>query len=60
MAEFMSKFWLKFIWWCISHEPMIRNYLEHRYTIGIAVSPRVQTPGSTPGGGAKGQNLGHL
>ena len=24
--EFMSKFLLKFLWWCISHEPMIRNH----------------------------------
>ena len=38
--EFMSKFLLKFLWWCISHELM--------------------NPGSMPGGGARGQNLGHL
>ena len=31
---FGSKFWFKFHWWCISHEPMIRShsYFNHRYT----------------------------
>ena len=38
-VEFMSKFLLKFLWWCISHELMIRNhsYFNHRYPIGFAV-----------------------
>ena len=37
--EFMSKFLLKFLWWCISHELMIRNrsYFNHRYPIGFAL-----------------------
>ena len=60
--EFMSKFLLKFLWWCISHEPMIRNhsYLDHSYHIGFAVFSCVQIPGSMPVRGARGQNLGHL
>ena len=38
-VEFMSKFLLKFLWWCISHELMIRNhsYFNHRYPIGFAL-----------------------
>ena len=34
-------FGLQFLWWFISHEPMIRNhsYLDHRYTIGFALFP---------------------
>ena len=60
--EFTSKFWLKFLYRCISHEPMVRNhsYLDHRYPIGFALFPRVRTPGPMPEGGAGGQNLGHL
>ena len=40
-VEFMSKFWLKFLKWCIAYDPMIRNlsYLDHRYPIGIALFP---------------------
>ena len=40
-VEFMSKFWLKFLYRCISHEPMVRNYsyLDHRYPIGFALFP---------------------
>ena len=55
----MSKFLLKFLWWCISHDSIIRNhsYFNHRYRIGFALS---SDPGSMPGGGARGQNLGHL
>ena len=35
----MSKFWLKFLCWCISHELNIRNhsYLDYRYPIGLAL-----------------------
>ena len=35
----ISKFWLKFICWCISHELNIRNhsYLDYRYPIGLAL-----------------------
>ena len=35
----MSKFWLKFLCWCISHELYIRNhsYLDYRYPIGLAL-----------------------
>ena len=38
-VEFMSKFLLKFLWWCISHEPIIRNhsYFNHRYPIRFAL-----------------------
>ena len=56
--EFMSKFLLKFLWWCISHEPMIKNhsYFNHRVCFVSVCSD----PGSMPGGGARGQNLGHL
>ena len=34
-----SKFLLKFLCWCISHELMIRNhsYFNHRYPIGFAL-----------------------
>ena len=48
--EFMSKFLLKFHWWCISHEPMIRNhsYFNHRYPIGFAMFPSVRTLGPCP------------
>ena len=61
-VEFMSKFWLTFLLWCVSHEPTIRNcsYLDHRYPIGFALFPCVRTPRSMPEGGARGQNLGHL
>ena len=60
--EFMSKFLLKFLWWCISHEPMIKNhsYFNHRYLIGFALFLCVRTLGPCPGDGARGQNLGHL
>ena len=36
---FGSKFWFKFLWWCISHEPMIRNhsYFNRRSPIGFAL-----------------------
>ena len=39
LVEFMLKFLLKFLWWCISHEPMIRNlsYFNYRYFIGFAL-----------------------
>ena len=59
---FGSNFWFKFLWWCISHEPMIRNhsYFNHRYPIGFAFFSVSSDPGSMPGGGARGQNLGHL
>ena len=42
---FGSKFWFKFHWWCISHEPMIRNqsYFNHRYPIGFALFLSVRT-----------------
>ena len=35
----MSKFWLKFLCWCISHELYIRNHsnLDYRYPIGLAL-----------------------
>ena len=35
----MSKFWLKFLCWCISHELYIRNhsYMDYRYPIGLAL-----------------------
>ena len=35
----MSKFWLKFLCWCISHELNIRNhsYLDYTYPIGLAL-----------------------
>ena len=50
---FGSKFWFKFHWWCISHEPMIRNhsYFNHRYPIGSALFLSVQTFGPCPGVG---------
>ena len=37
--QFASKFWLKFLYWCISHELYIRNhsYLDYRYPIGLAL-----------------------
>ena len=59
--EFMSKFLLKFLWWCISHELMIRNhsYFNHRTYRVCFVSVSLD-PGSMPGGEARGQNLGHL
>ena len=59
---FASKFWLKFLYWCISHELNIRNhsYLDYRYPIGLALFLWFWTPGSMPGGGARVQNLGHL
>ena len=58
---FGSKFWFKFHWLCISHEPMIRNhsYFNHRYPIGFASFLSVRTLGPCPGG-ARGQNLGHV
>ena len=58
----MSKFWLKFLCWCISHELNIRNhsYLDYRYPIWLALFLAVWTPGFMPGGGARVQNLGHL
>ena len=33
----MSKFWLKFLYWCISHKLNIRNhsYLDYRYPIRV-------------------------
>ena len=45
---FGSKFWFKFLWWCISHEPMIRNhsYFNHRYPIGFAFFSVSSDPGS--------------
>ena len=51
--EFMSKFLLKFLWWCISHELMIRNhsYLNHRYPIGFALFLSVRTLSPCPGVG---------
>ena len=58
---FGSKFGFKFHLWCISHEPMIRNhsYFNHSsYRLCfVSVSSDL---GSMPGGGARGQNLGHL
>ena len=38
-SDKMSKFWLKFLCWCISHELNIRNhsYLDYRYPIGLAL-----------------------
>ena len=58
----MSKFWLKFLYWCISHKLNIRNhsYLDYRYPIRLASFLWVWTPGSMPGGGARVQNPGHL
>ena len=52
-VEFMSKFWLKFLKRCISHEPMVRNYsyLDHRYPIGFALFLLVWTLGPCPGVG---------
>ena len=52
-ACFGSKFWFKFHWWCISHEPMIRNhsYFNHRYPIGFALFLSVRTVGPCPGVG---------
>ena len=46
----------------ISLQPLIReySYLDHRYPVGLAFIPRHRTPGSMPGGGARGQNLVHL
>ena len=65
--EFMSKFLLKFLWWCISHEPMIRNhlYFNHRYPIEFALFLIVRNPGSMPGVGLEIKikvtfNLGQL
>ena len=51
--EFMSKFLLKFLWWCISHELMIINqsYFNHRYPIGFALFLSVRTFGPCPGVG---------
>ena len=50
-VEFMSL--LKFLWWCISHEPMIKNhsYFNHRYPIGFALFLYVRTLGPCPGVG---------
>ena len=58
---FGSKFWLKFLWWCISHEPMIKNqsYFNHRNPIGFAFFCQFG-PWVHARGGARGQNLGHL
>ena len=56
--EFMSKFLLKFLWWCISHELMIRNhsYFNRRYPIGFVCFVSVSLdPASMPGVGARGQ-----
>ena len=57
-----SKFYLKFSWVGISHQPLIRkhSYLDHRYPGGSAFSPWLLTPGSMPQGEARGKNLGHL
>ena len=51
--EFMSKFMLKFLLCCISHEPLIRNhlYFNHRYPIGFALFLYVRTLGPCPGVG---------
>ena len=50
---FGSKFWLKFIWWCIYHESMTGNhsFLDFRYPIRFALFPWVRTQGSILGGG---------
>ena len=50
---FGSKCWFKFHWWCISHEPMIRNhsYFKHRYPIGFALFLSVRTLGPCLGAG---------
>ena len=39
--SFGSKFWLKFLCLCISHEPIFRNhsYLDFRYPIRFALFP---------------------
>ena len=44
--EFMSKFLLKFLWWCISHELMIRNHSYFNHSLD---------PASMIGGGARGK-----
>ena len=38
LSFFGSKFWLKFLCWCISHEPIFRNhsYLDYAYHIRFA------------------------
>ena len=39
--SFVSKFGLKFLCWCISHEPIFRthSYLDLRYPIRFALFP---------------------
>ena len=46
----------------IPGQPLISylSYLGHRYFGGLNLILWYLTPGSMPGGGARGQNLGHL
>ena len=40
-VEFASKFCVKFLKWCISHQLLIRkhSYLDHSYPGGLAFTP---------------------
>ena len=40
-VEFMSKFWLKFLWWCISHGIYAVRFIVFAFPfVGLYVSDR--------------------